>query len=139
MNVLGLDISSHRARVITLEDMRKASLILAMEQKHTNYVAQHVCGGYPGYRKKIITLNDYLGGAPEIKETIEKKLVGVRDVRVYENFAKYQQMLFTRIAYLLKQETLYPLLLKGDGVSMGVAEAKVTCFNIKEACVCRAS
>lgn len=125
MNSLGLDISSHRARAIMLEDLRKASLILAMEQKHINYVAKSVCDGLPGYQKKMITLNDYLGGGPESKETIERKLIDIRDVRVYEEFAKYQQLLFTRVAFLLKKETLYPLLLKGYGVSTGAVEARV--------------
>jgi len=125
MNSLGLDISSHRARAIKLEDVRKASLILAMEQKHINYVAKNICDGLPGYQKRMITLNDYLGSDPEIKETIEKKLIGVRDVEVYEDFAKYHQLLFTRIAYLLKQDTLYPLILKGHGVNTGAVEARV--------------
>ncbi len=120
MNSFGLEVSSHRARVISLVDIRKASLILAMEQKHINYVTQHVCDGYPGYNNKIITINDYLGGDLELE-----KLFGIRDVKVYEGFAKYQQMLFTRIAYLLKQETLYPLLLKGQGMSTGAVQAKV--------------
>lgn len=120
MNSFGLDVSSHRARAISLVDIRKASLILTMEQKHINYVTQHVCHGYPGYNNKIITINDYLGGDLELE-----KLFGIRDVKVYEDFAKYQQLLFARISYLLKQETLYPLLLKGYGVSTGAVEARV--------------
>ncbi|MFC2010960.1 PEP-utilizing enzyme [Chloroflexota bacterium] len=120
MRALGVNISSHRAKSLSLETIMESSIVLAMEQKHINYVTQHVCNGYPGYNNKVITINDYLGGDLELE-----KLFGIRDSKVYEDFAKYQQMLFTRVAYLLKQETLYPLLLKGLGMSTGVVEAKV--------------
>ncbi len=120
MRALGLDISSHKARVLSLEIIREASFILAMEQKHINYVTQHVCAGYLSYHNRMILLTGYLGADFKLEE-----LVGTRDVTEYTDFAKQVELLLTRLAYTIKQETLYPLLLKGEGVSTGAVQGKV--------------
>ncbi len=120
MRALGLDISSHRAESLSLETIREASIILAMEQKHINYVTQHVCAEYPSYHNRIVLLTGYLGADFKLE-----KLVGTKDIAEYTNFAEQLRLLLPRVAYMIKYETLHPLLLKGEGVSTGAADGKV--------------
>jgi phosphohistidine swiveling domain-containing protein len=115
-----MDISSHRAKTLSLEALEEASIVFAMEQKHINYVTQNLCASYQGYQNRIVLLLEYLGGDFEFD-----KLIGNRDVTKYTDFAKWFGLLRPRIAYMIKRETLYPLLMKGVGVSTGVAIGKV--------------
>lgn len=105
---------------LSLETIRESSIVLAMEQKQINYVTQHVCAGCPSYHNRIVLLAGYLGADFELQ-----KLVGTKDITEYTNFAEQLKLLLPRLAYTIKQETLYPLLLKGEGVSTGVVEGKV--------------
>ena len=129
MYALGLDIASHRARSLSLETVREASIVFAMEQKHINYVTQHVCAGYPSYHNKIVLLLSYLGADFEVE-----KLVGTGSVTKYTDFAKQLKLLLPRLAYMIKHETLHPLLLKGEGVSTGVVEGKVKVVRSPSEC-----
>lgn len=53
----GIDVTSHRARVLDEDDIRSAWLILTMTEDHKRMILDI----YPKYADKVYTLKDYAG------------------------------------------------------------------------------
>lgn len=51
----GMDLSGHRTRVLTEEDVRAADLIFVMERRHEEYILSK----YPYAAKKVYLLKDF--------------------------------------------------------------------------------
>ena len=118
---IGLDIGSHKASVLSLAMLKEASIVVAMEQKHVDFVEKRFSAGYPGYCTKMVVLLAYLGADFEIES-----LIGARDAGDYAEFAKRLTLTYCpRLAYMIKHETLRPLLLKGTGLGTGAIQGKV--------------
>ncbi len=118
MRSMGLDISSHKASTITLEEIEEASIVLAIETKHKKYVDENVCV-YPALRSKIVFFFDYLGDTGPIFDS----LIG-SDISAYAGFAKRLEELLPQVAWKFKQDTHSRLLARGQGFGTGVVEAK---------------
>lgn len=120
MQNLGLDIISHKASVLSLATLKQASILVAMEQKHIDFVAKRFSAGYPGYFNKMVALVPYLGGDFKIES-----LIGAKGVADYSLFAKNLETTYClRLAYMIVYETLRPLLLRGTGLSTGAVQGK---------------
>jgi protein-tyrosine phosphatase len=78
----GLDISGHRARQLTEDDIKKADLILTMTVSHKNTVVSL----FPDARRKTFTLKEYLSdvcGEPDNK-TIDISDPFGGNIKVYQ-------------------------------------------------------
>lgn len=66
MDEFGIDISSHRSKVLDIDDIRQAWLILVMTGRHKKMILDI----YPEAADKIYTLGQYaeLGGDPDISD-----------------------------------------------------------------------
>jgi protein-tyrosine-phosphatase len=82
----GLDLSSHRARMLTADQVRNADLILTMSEGHARRVAE--LGG----EQKVYTLPDYAGD-PERRHDIPDPMGG--DVALYRDVATLLDELLT--------------------------------------------
>lgn len=121
MHNLGLNIASHKASVLTLTMLKKSSMVVAMEQKHSDFVAKRFSHGYPGYCTRMVVLHPYLGADFEIDN-----LIGVGGIADYIQFTKSLEFTYCpRLAYMIEHETLRPLLLRGNGLGTGAAQGKV--------------
>ena len=121
MHNLGLDIASHKASVLTLTMLKKSSIVVAMEQKHSDFVAKRFSHGYPGYCTRMVALLSYLGADFAIES-----LVGPVGIADYIQFTKNLELTYCpRLAYMIEHETLRPLLLKGNGLGTGAVQGKV--------------
>ncbi|MCL6558800.1 MAG: low molecular weight protein arginine phosphatase, partial [Firmicutes bacterium] len=64
MDEWGIDISSHRARILTKEDVEEAYLILTMTRGHKKAVVSM----YPGAEAKVFTLREFVSDTGAAKE-----------------------------------------------------------------------
>lgn len=64
----GIDISGHKARLLTPEMVGEADLVLTMTARHKAAVLEMV----PGARDKVFTINEYAGFAGDIPDPIGK-------------------------------------------------------------------
>lgn len=62
----GLDLSSHRARAVTAEMVRSATLILTMTAEHKACLL-HL---YPQAREKVFTLKEFAGEEGEVEDPV---------------------------------------------------------------------
>jgi protein-tyrosine phosphatase len=86
----GLDLSSHRARMLTADQVRDADLILTMSEAHTRRVAE--LGG----EQKVYPLAEY-AGAPDGQRDIPDPMGG--DVALYrDTAARLDELLTSAIA-----------------------------------------
>lgn len=72
----GLDLSSHRARMLTADQVRDADLILTMSDAHARRVAE--LGG----EQKVYTLAEYAGnpdGRRDVRDPMGGDVAGYRD------------------------------------------------------------
>lgn len=72
----GLDLSSHRARMLTVDQVQAADLILTMSSAHTRRVAE--LGG----EQKVFTLTDYVGnpdGRRDVRDPMGGDVAGYRE------------------------------------------------------------
>jgi phosphohistidine swiveling domain-containing protein/protein-tyrosine-phosphatase len=121
MHGIGLDIGSHKASVLSLAMLKEASLVVAMEQKHIDFVAKRFSTAYPGYCTRMVVLLIYLGADFEIAS-----LIGAKDASDYAEFAKWLTLTYClRLGEMIKYETLRPLLLRGTGLGTGAIQGKV--------------
>ncbi|HEY3935297.1 MAG TPA: low molecular weight protein arginine phosphatase [Gemmatimonadales bacterium] len=75
----GLDLSSHRARMLTADQVRWADLILTMTEAHARRVAE--LGG----EQKVFTLGDYAGGPDgrrDVHDPMGGDVAGYREVAI---------------------------------------------------------
>lgn len=65
-NEFGINLSSHRSRILDIDDVRQAWLILVMTEHHKNMILNV----YPESADKIYTLKDYaqMEGDPDISD-----------------------------------------------------------------------
>jgi phosphohistidine swiveling domain-containing protein/protein-tyrosine-phosphatase len=121
MHNLGLNIAPHKASALSLAMLKEASIVVAMEHKHVNYVEKRFSIGYLGYCTKIVTLLPYLNADFKIES-----LIGAEGITEYTQFAKALNDTYCpRLANIIAYETLRPLLLKGTGLSTGAVQGKV--------------
>jgi phosphohistidine swiveling domain-containing protein/protein-tyrosine-phosphatase len=118
---LGLDISSHEAKALTLTDIEESSLVLGFEQKHVQYVLEHLCPGYPSYANKVLALMSYYG-SPEQKFD---SLIGTNNLSLYTAFCQWLEMEFSRLVYRFREDTHLPLVAIGKGLGSGVVQGRV--------------
>lgn len=114
---LGIDISSHRARSLTLPMIERASIVLGIEDKHVTYVHEQVCQWRPSFKSRIISFFEYLG-APDLKFC---NLIRSEKLSDYQHFATWMESLLPRLSYRFQQDAYSPLLTKGTGLDSGVA------------------
>lgn len=72
----GLDLSGHRARMLTVDQVQVADLILTMSSAHTRRVAE--LGG----EQKVFTLTDYVGnpdGRQDVRDPMGGDVAGYRE------------------------------------------------------------
>lgn len=50
----GIDISNHRSRLLSSEDVHEASIIIGVSRSHKN----HIISNYPQFEHKVTCLND---------------------------------------------------------------------------------
>lgn len=75
----GLDLSSHRARMLTVDQVQDADIILTMSDAHTRRVAE--LGG----EQKVFTLADYAGnpdGRRDVRDPMGGDVAGYRETAV---------------------------------------------------------
>ena len=75
----GLDLSGHRARMLTADQVRDADLILTMSEAHARRVAE--LGG----EQKVYPLADYAGnpdGRRDVRDPMGGDVAGYRDTAV---------------------------------------------------------
>ncbi|MEW5866706.1 MAG: low molecular weight protein arginine phosphatase [Bacillota bacterium] len=82
MKELGLDIASHRARLLTDEILKDADLVLTMTSAHK----QAVLLRYPSLQGKVMTLNEFAGLSDEFGPDIPDPFG--RSIDVYRATAK---------------------------------------------------
>lgn len=61
---MGLDLSSHRARHLVLEDVQSADLVLTMAKSHQQALSDML----PQFADKIFTLAGYVGETSDIRD-----------------------------------------------------------------------
>jgi protein-tyrosine-phosphatase len=66
----GIDLSDHRAAMLTPEKMLESDLILTMTRGHR----EQVNNMFPGYAKKVFTLADFAGQAGDVADPIGQPL-----------------------------------------------------------------
>ena len=59
MEKMGIDISDHISRGLSVSDLKECDLCLTMTQGHKNIILSH----FPEYEDKVFTLGEYAGGA----------------------------------------------------------------------------
>lgn len=121
MQSLGLDISSHRAKLLAESLIGESSIVLGIEGKHVEYAQNHVCDGYPAYRNRIISFFDYLF-APDMKFD---GLIDSNKISEFTSFTNWIDSLFPRLVYRLKEDTHFPLLAKGKGLGSAVVKGPI--------------
>lgn len=75
----GLDLSGHRARMLTADQVRDADLVLTMSEAHARRVAE--LGG----EQKVFTLADYAGnpdGRRDVRDPMGGDVAGYRDTAI---------------------------------------------------------
>jgi protein-tyrosine phosphatase len=60
----GIDISSHRARMLTLDDISESYLILTMTRSHK----EAIISKFPQFKSKVYTLKEYISDSHGIAE-----------------------------------------------------------------------
>jgi phosphohistidine swiveling domain-containing protein/protein-tyrosine-phosphatase len=118
---LGLDISFHKANALSFSDIEESSLVLGFEQKHVQYVLEHICPGYPSYASRVLALMSYYG-VPDQKFD---SLIGTNDPSLYASFCSWLEMEFSRLVYRFKEDTYLPLVAIGKGLGSGVVQGRV--------------
>ncbi len=91
----GLDLSGHRARMLTRDQVRDADLILTMSDAHTRRVAE--LGG----EQKVFTLTDYAGN-PDGRRDVRDPMGG--DVAGYRETATLLDMLLDKAIERMRAE-----------------------------------
>lgn len=91
----GLDLSGHRARMLTADQVRDADLILTMGEAHARRVAE--LGG----EQKVFTLAEY-GGYPDGRRDIPDPMGG--DVAGYRDTATLLDALLDRAIVRMRAE-----------------------------------
>ena len=75
----GLDLSGHRARMLTADQVQDADIILTMSDAHTRRVAE--LGG----EQKVFTLTDYAGdpdGRRDVRDPMGGDVAGYRETAI---------------------------------------------------------
>lgn len=57
----GVDITKHRAHILSQTEVEEAFLVLTMTQSHKNYILSM----FPGSQERVFTLKNYAFGMPE--------------------------------------------------------------------------
>jgi protein-tyrosine phosphatase len=91
----GLDLSSHRARMLTADQVRDADLVLTMSEAHARRVAE--LGG----EQKVFTLADYAGN-PDGRRDVRDPMGG--DVAEYRDTAVVLDALLERAVRRMRAE-----------------------------------
>ena len=66
----GIDMSDHRAAMLTLEKVLEADLILTMTRGHRD----HLNNMFPGHAEKVFTLADFAGCGGDVPDPVGQSL-----------------------------------------------------------------
>lgn len=64
MKEYGMDISTHRSRQLTREDLEKAGLVLVMTKAHKDIISST----FPEFCDKVFTLAEYVGAIEDVAD-----------------------------------------------------------------------
>jgi len=83
-NLYNVDISRHKARTVSEEDIKEASLVLTMSRMHKHILISN----FPDYREKIFTLSEYALGPDVVKFAEDIKDPFMSDEYTYSKVAE---------------------------------------------------